>query len=175
LLAHYGSRDIREAEQYIKTRWGEDRGAIDFLNQRGAVVLNQRGAVVPASSGTVTAFNQGIVQTAIDIVGPANAAGAVFSRAGAKVGFDHNSTVFVSGMGADGSKVIFVGQGNPLRNVQFDTSKGCTLTAGMKLGFMITLSNELLQHSNAETLLRMVRRNRTPAPLHNSRDRRPNS
>lgn len=145
LIAHHLCRTSREAEDYVKRTW-DDRGALDFLKQRAAVTPMSMGAP----------FSQGVVQSVIDILGPSNAAAAVFARA-VKVTFgvdDREASIWVPGLSSDGSKIVFVGQGNPLRNVQYDSSKGCAVSSGMKLGFSITLSSELLSHSAAETILR---------------------
>jgi hypothetical protein len=141
LLAYATCRNFGKAEEQVK-------------DDRRAVALLQRSATTVAASTTVTALNESTVDTTIDVLGPMNAAGAVFSHGAVKVVFDREASVWVPGVAADASKVGFCGKTNPLRNVKWDTSKGCTLTAGLKLGFSISMTNEMLVRSNAVSFLK---------------------
>jgi hypothetical protein len=140
LIAYYSSRSLSEAERSVK-------------DDRAALALIQRTAQTPASPANLTTFNQSVVDATVDILGPQSASAAVFSRA-VKATFGRNSSIWVPGVAHDSSYVAFVASGNPMRVLQWDVSKGTTLTAGLKLGFSITTTNELLRHTNAEVFLR---------------------
>jgi len=140
LLAYARAGDLWQARDEVK-------------DDRDALALLQRTASTPAASTNLTAFNQGVVDATVDILGPANAASAIFSRS-IKVSFGHDASVWVPGVAAASTHVGFVGKLNPLRVLQYDVSKGCTLEAGLKLGFSIVCTNELLARSNAVPFLR---------------------
>jgi hypothetical protein len=141
LLAYARARNMGEAQAMVR----EDRGAVALL---------QRAAVTPHTMSTTTTFTQNVVDATVDILGPDSAAGAVFSGAGVKVTFDNNASVWVPGIAADGAKPSWVAQGNPIRIGQWDSTKGCSLAAGLKLGYGVVVTNEMIANSNSEGIFR---------------------
>lgn len=123
-------------------------------NDQGALAMLQRAAVSPHSMSTTTTFVQNVVDAVVDILGPDNAASAVFSRAGVKVQFGVNGSVWVPGVSADGSKASWVSQGNPVRVGQWDSSKGCTLSSGLRMSYAVAVTSEMLAYSSAEGIIR---------------------
>jgi hypothetical protein len=147
LSAHAGARDMREAEQAV----GDDRAALAMLQRSYKV----RGAVVPHTMAGTTTFTATSIDVAVDILGPDNAGAAVLGRAGVKVSFDNPiASHWVPGVAADGAKPSWVTQGNPIRIGQWDTTKGCTLSAGLKKGYGAVITHEMLANSNFEGMLR---------------------
>jgi hypothetical protein len=129
---------------YCKAAWPDDKQAFDIV---------QKAAVTPASTTGVTTFNAARISSLVDILGPSTAAAAIF-RAAMGVTFDQYQTVWIPGVAASASNVAFVLQGDALPVEQYDLSAGITLTAGMKIGFLSVLTEEVMRSSNAEAVVR---------------------
>jgi len=134
--------DLRQAQEAVK----DDRDALALLT---------RTATTPHASTNLTTFSESVVDTTVDILGPANAASAIFSRAGAKPSFGREASLWVPGVGRSSTHVGYVGKLNPMHVLAYDASTGVTLEAGLKLGFSIVVTNELMQHSSAVPFLRL--------------------
>jgi hypothetical protein len=126
--------------------WPDDAVALGYVT---------RAAVVPSSLATVSTFSRTQIDIAVDILGTGSAFAAAV-RDATRVDFGRNAAVFVHGLVRDGTAFGFTAEGSPLRVVQDDVSGGVTLTAGKRCGMIFTLTRELIEFSNAETLIRAL-------------------
>jgi len=83
---------------------------------------------------------------------PTSAAAAVIARS-LQLSFDNAAEICVPGLTLP--LAAWVGEGNPIA-VQQGTSSASTLLTPFKLATILTLSNEMLIHSNAEAMMKMV-------------------
>jgi len=139
-LARAGG-DLTVAEREAK----DDREALNLL---------QRTATAPHSSANTTTFNQSIIDYTTDIMGAACAASAIIRSGAIKLSFGEAASIWCHGLSGSSAHVGYFGKGSPFRILQFDESKGVSLEAGLRLGFGVSMTNELVAHSNAPVVFR---------------------
>jgi hypothetical protein len=132
----------RSPADFAKANWSGDREAL---------AIATRGAVVPSSTSTVTAFSQTVIADLIALLGPMSASGQLFARFTQLV-FDRNGSIWAPGILTSGTGVAFLLQGGVIPIKQFDLSAGVTLSP-MKLALGVSMTRELVEGSNVQTLL----------------------
>jgi hypothetical protein len=119
--------------------------------------LIEKTATIPASTATgnwADTFRQTNIETLAALAGPMSACGAVFSRA-LNISLDGVYGIKVPYILPASTSVSFVAQGDPFPVLSYTTNDGPTL--GMKkLGFIATLTREVIEHSDAEQMVRAI-------------------
>jgi Phage capsid family len=130
-------RSVRAAD-YATTTWPND----------ASVPLVLRASVAPTLMANATALSP-IVQHFVEALGPLSASGALANEGISLSSFGRGLVSVPSFAPGEAS---FVAEGAPIPAKQF-VSTGPTLSP-YKLATIVTLSAELLEHSDAETLVR---------------------
>lgn len=133
-----------EAPDIVRSLYRGDHQALD---------ITERAAVVVTSSTGVTTFNETVASNVISLLAPQSATTAIFSRA-LGVSLDNVYGVMIPTVTASGSGVAFVAQGAPIPVKQFSFT-GPTLTS-QKVGLIVGFTRELIEHSNADLLVRAL-------------------
>lgn len=137
-------RDVQGAATIAKATWPHDRETLDTL---------ERGATVPTDKTSGAAFGQTALADLVSVIGPMTAFGRLASAA-VPINFENNSGVLVPTITASGTGVAFLASAAPMPVKQFSFG-GPTLTV-KKVGFAVGLTRELVEGSNAETLVKQV-------------------
>lgn len=130
--------------EFARRNWRDDRGTEYVL----------RAATSPATT-TTTGWAQELSPVSLVFLAALRglSAGAELLRRGLQVRFNGEGTILLPTI-AQGS-AGFVGQGKPIPVAQFATSPGVSLKP-FKLALISSLTREMIEHSNAEAIVRTV-------------------
>lgn len=124
--------------------WPSDRATIDMLS---------RGATAPAMTSTVgwaTELTRRVVADGLQALGPASAAAEIFRR-GLLLTYTGSELISAPGLAAGANYASFVAEGSPIPVRQIPTVGA--LINPHKIATIAVLSNEMIEGSNAETLI----------------------
>ena len=129
-----------DARNHLRTRWPED--------STGPLIL--RAASEPATLASNPALGRTLIADLIATIGPTGA-GARLLQAGLQLVFGSASAIYVPGLEATADKVAFVREGAPV------PVHGLAVTGALleprKLAVIVALSAEMIESSNAESLV----------------------
>jgi hypothetical protein len=128
--------------QAVKSRWPEDRGAEALLT---------RSASSPATLATTPALAEIAWHFVASLV-PVSAAAALIARS-LQLAFDRAAQLNVPALTLP--YAAFVGDGAPIPVAQGTSQPGAVVTPA-KLAMILPLTNELVNYSNAEQMMRQV-------------------
>jgi hypothetical protein len=131
-----------ESLQFAKSHWPGDRATVECI---------EKGAVAPLATTTSGAPIQTGVSRLIKLIGPMSASGQIFKRA-IQLNIDRSNAVLLPSITTSASGVAFIAQGSPFPIKQLSLSSA-TL-AVKKLAMGIVMTRELMEGSNAETMIR---------------------
>ena len=129
-----------DARHHLRIRWPDD--------STGPLIL--RAASEPATLASNPALGRTLIADLIATIGPTGA-GARLLQAGLQLVFGSASAIYVPGLEATADKVAFVREGAPV------PVHGLAVTGALleprKLAVIVALSAEMIESSNAESLV----------------------
>lgn len=138
-----------DAAGLIAKTWPGDRQALEFA---------ERGAVVPTGvGGTASVLASSALNDLISLIGPTSSAFGFLATRAVKVGFKNSAaSEFVAGIPTSPDGIAFIAPGQPIPVGML--SIGGVTVSPHKIGFITTLTEEAINSSNAETLVKLALR-----------------